>query len=119
MKKGRRILRTANSIWAGCIRDQTDFSYPATNQQGRKHKLWRRARRSGLLKNAGQGYCLSIGKVRSIAVIWTQPYPAFPVGGASARAVTVFAPVFSKVLVINLGRRYSSLSTPRGLPSPQ
>jgi beta-glucosidase len=83
-EKVRRILRTA--IRFGWLdRDQTDFSIPRYNQQGRSIALAAAREGQVLLKNAGGLLPLNKGKVRSIAVIGPNAYPAVPVGGGSAR----------------------------------
>ncbi len=89
--KVRRILRTALQFgWMD--RDQTDASIPLFNPQGRQVAL--EAARAGmvLLKNEGNLLPLDKGKVKSIAVIGPDAYPAQPVGGGSA-AVQPFAAV--------------------------
>ncbi|HEV3207193.1 MAG TPA: glycoside hydrolase family 3 C-terminal domain-containing protein [Terriglobales bacterium] len=89
--KVRRILRTAIQFgWMD--RDQTDASVPLFNPQGRQVAL--EAARAGmvLLKNEGNLLPLDKGKIKSIAVIGPDAYPAQPVGGGSA-AVQPFAAV--------------------------
>jgi beta-glucosidase len=89
--KVRRILRTA--IQFGWLdRDQTDLSIPHINPEGREVTL--AAARAGmvLLKNEGGLLPLDKAKVRSIAVIGPDAYPAQPGGGGSAEAKP-FAPV--------------------------
>jgi beta-glucosidase len=82
--KVRHILNTAVRFgWLD--RDQTDWSIPRYNQQGRQTAL--NAAREGvvLLKNAGNLLPLSKGKTKSILVVGPDAYPAVPVGGGSAR----------------------------------
>jgi beta-glucosidase len=89
--KVRRILRTA--IQFGWLdRDQTDLSIPKLNPEGRQATL--DAARAGmvLLKNDGNLLPLEKGKIRSIAVIGPDAYPAQPGGGGSAEAKP-FTPV--------------------------
>ncbi|HXM51304.1 MAG TPA: glycoside hydrolase family 3 C-terminal domain-containing protein [Pyrinomonadaceae bacterium] len=82
--KVRRILRTA--IQFGWIdRDQTDLSIPRFNQQGRSVALAAALESQVLLKNEGGLLPLDKKKIRSIAVIGPDAYPAVPVGGGSAR----------------------------------
>lgn len=82
--KVRRILRTAIQFgWLG--RDQTDLSIPRFNQQGRNVALAAARESQVLLKNEGGLLPLKKGKIRSIAVIGPDAYPAVPVGGGSAR----------------------------------
>ena len=81
--KVRRILRTA--IRFGWLdREQTDLSIPLLNAAGGKVAL--EAARSGmvLLKNEGTLLPLDKTKIKSIAVIGPDAYPAQVVGGGSA-----------------------------------
>jgi len=81
--KVRRILRTA--IRFGWLdREQTDLSIPLLNEAGGKVAL--EAARSGmvLLKNEGNLLPLDKTKIKSIAVIGPDAYPAQVVGGGSA-----------------------------------
>ncbi len=81
--KVRRILRTA--IRFGWLeREQTDFSVPQLNVAGGQVAL--EAARSGivLLKNDGNLLPLDKTKIKSIAVIGPDAYPAQVVGGGSA-----------------------------------
>lgn len=81
--KVRRILRTA--IRFGWLdREQTDLSIPLLNALGGKVAL--EAARSGmvLLKNEGNLLPLDKTKIKSIAVIGPDAYPAQVVGGGSA-----------------------------------
>jgi beta-glucosidase len=89
--KVRRILRTAVRFgWLD--RDQTDPSISRYNQAGRAVAL--EAAREGvvLLKNDGGVLPISKTKVKTIAVVGPDAYPAVPVGGGSAR-VEPFAAV--------------------------
>jgi beta-glucosidase len=82
--KVRRILRVAAQFgWLD--HEQRDLSIPRYNQQGRQVAL--QAAREGmvLLKNEGQLLPLSKAKIKSVAVIGPDAYPAVPVGGGSAR----------------------------------
>src|SRR5436190_7203194 len=79
----RGMLRTA--IRFGWLeRDQTDLSVPRFNQRGRQVAL--EAAREGLvlLKNDGGLLPLDAKKIKSVAVIGPDAYPAVPVGGGSA-----------------------------------
>ncbi len=81
--KVRRILRTA--IRFGWLdREQTNLSVPLYNQKGGAVAL--EAARSGmvLLKNEGSLLPLDKTKIKSIAVIGPDAYPAPVVGGGSA-----------------------------------
>ena len=89
--KVRRILTLAiQSHWLE--RDQTDPSIPRYNAEGRQVAL--QAAREGmvLLKNEGKTLPLDKAKIKSIAVIGPDAYPAVPVGGGSA-GVRPFAAV--------------------------
>ena len=82
--KVRRILRTEFEFgWPD--RDQQDLSIPRLNQDGRQVAL--RAAREGivLLKNDGGLLPLDKNKIKTIAVIGPDAYPAVPVGGGSAQ----------------------------------
>ena len=89
--KVRRILRTA--IQFGWLdHDQSDLSIPLLNVAGKQAAL--EAARSGmvLLKNDGGLLPLEKGRIKSIAVIGPDAYPAQPGGGGSAEAKP-FTPV--------------------------
>jgi beta-glucosidase len=82
--KVRRILRTEFEF-AWPDRDQQDLSIPRLNQDGRQVAL--QAAREGivLLKNDGGLLPLDKNKIKTIAVIGPEGYPAVPVGGGSAQ----------------------------------
>ncbi len=113
--KVRRILRKAVEFgWLD--HDQTDLSIPRANPQGSLVAL--QAAREGivLLKNEGSLLPLNKDRIKSIAVIGPDAYPAVPVGGGSAR-VQPFAAIsimegFSKYLGPGIPTYYG-----RGLPS--
>ncbi len=89
--KVRRILRTALQFgWMD--RDQTETSISRLNAEG--HQVALEGARSGmvLLKNDGDLLPLDKGKIKTIAVIGPDAYPAQPVGGGSG-AVQPFAAV--------------------------
>jgi beta-glucosidase len=114
--KVRRILRTAIRFgWFD--RDQTDFSIPRYNQQGRSVALTAARESQVLLKNDGGVLPLNKRKVRSIAVIGPNAYPAVPVGGGSARVEP-----FVATSILEGISNYLGTSVPvyyaRGLPSP-
>ena len=84
--KVRRILRIEFEFgWPD--RNQQDLSIPRLNQEGRQVAL--QAAREGivLLKNAGNVLPLDKNKIKTIAVIGPEAYPAVPVGGGSAQVV--------------------------------
>src|SRR4051794_15450390 len=83
-EKVRRIVRTAVRFgWLD--REQTDLSIPRLNQQGKRVALDTARESMVLLKNERNLLPLSRSKVKSIAVIGPNAYPAVPVGGGSAR----------------------------------
>src|SRR6266436_1406062 len=82
--KVRRILRTA-ARFGWLDRDQTDMSIPRYNQQGRSVALAAAREGEVLLKNEGGLLPLNKRKIKSIAIIGPDAYPAVPVGGGSAR----------------------------------
>src|SRR5258705_9631173 len=82
--KVRRILRT--DIRFGWLdRDQADISIPRYNQQGRRVALEAARQSLVLLKNEGGLLPLDKAKIKSVAIIGPNAYPAVPVGGGSAR----------------------------------
>lgn len=82
--KVRRILSTAVRFgWFD--REQTDWSIPRYNQQGRQVALNAARESLVLLKNDGNLLPLSKSKTKSILVVGPDAYPAVPVGGGSAR----------------------------------
>jgi len=101
-EKVRRILSTA-ARFGWLDRDQTDWSIPRLNQQGRQAAL--NAAREGLvlLKNEGSLLPLDKGKTKSILVIGPDAYPAVPVGGGSARVEPFVAVSFMEGLSNYLG----------------
>ena len=89
--KVRRILRTM--IEFGLVdREQTDFSVPRYSQESRQVALESAEKSMVLLKNEGSLLPLDKGRVRSIAVIGPDAWPARVSGGGSAE-ITAFAPV--------------------------
>ena len=111
----RRILRTAVRFgWLD--RDQTDLTVPRFNQQGRQAAL--QAAREGmvLLKNEGNLLPLDRKRVKSIAVIGPNAYPAVPVGGGSARVEPFAAVSFMEGLSHALGSGANVLYH-RGIPT--
>jgi beta-glucosidase len=81
--KVRRILRTA--IRFGWLdREQTDLSIPLLNESGGKVALEAARSSMVLLKNDGNLLPLDKAKIKSIAVIGPNAYPAQVVGGGSA-----------------------------------
>src|SRR5207249_12061678 len=112
--KVRRILRTAVQFgWLD--RDQTDHSIPRYNPQGRAVALEAARESMVLLKNEGNLLPLTKGKVKSIAVIGPDAYPAVPVGGGSARVQPFAALSFLEGVSNYLGAA-SQTYYHRGLP---
>ncbi len=114
-EKVRRILRTA--IRFGWLdRDQTDLSIPRYNQQGRSVALAAARESQVLLKNEGGLLPLKKGKIKSIAIIGPNAYPAVPVGGGSARVEP-----FVATSILEGVSNYLGTAVPvyyaRGLPS--
>lgn len=113
--KVRRVLRTAAQFgWLD--RDQTDPSIPRYNQQGRQVAL--EAAREGLvlLKNEGGLLPLNKGRIKAIAIIGPEAYPAVPVGGGSAGVQPFAAISYLEGLSNYLGTGAQVYYT-RGLPS--
>jgi beta-glucosidase len=96
--KVRRILRTA-ARFGWLDRAQLDASIPRYNAQGRAVALQTALEGIVLLKNAGNVLPFDKTKIRSIAVIGPNAYPAVPHGGGS---VTV-APFHAVSLLEGLG----------------
>ena len=99
--KVRRILRKA--IQFGWLdRDQTDTQVSLFSEEGRALAL--EAARSSivLLKNEGQLLPLDKKKIRSVAVIGPNAYPAVPVGGGSAHVKPFLAVSFLQGLADHL-----------------
>src|SRR3989449_1763150 len=100
--KVRRILRKAVEFeWL--VRDQTDLSIPRYNQQGRQVALEGARESMVLLKNEGNLLPLNKGKIKSVAVIGPDAYPAVPVGGGSARVQPFAASSFLEGISHYLG----------------
>src|SRR6267378_4025371 len=113
--KVRRILRVAVRFgWLD--REQADVSIPRYNQQGRQAALQAARESMVLLKNEQSLLPLGKSKIKSIAVIGPDAYPAVPVGGGSARVQPFAAVSFLE----GLGN-YSGTAVPvyydRGVPT--
>lgn len=84
----RRILRRAAEYgWLDSGHDQTDSSISRYNQEGRTVSLEAARDSMVLLKNDGSLLPLDKTKIKTLAVIGPDAYPAEPVGGGSARVV--------------------------------
>lgn len=113
--KVRRILRTA--IRFGWLdRDQTDTSVPRYNQQGRAVALGTARESLVLLKNERNLLPLAKEKLKSVAIIGPDAYPAVPVGGGSGRVEPFFATSFLQGLSNYLGTTVK-VHYARGIPS--
>jgi beta-glucosidase len=113
--KVRRILRTAMEfVWLD--REQTDSSVPLFNVAGRSVAL--EAARAGmvLLKNEGNVLPLDKSKIKSVAVIGPDAYPAQFVGGGSAAVKPFLAVSYLEGLVNYLGSAGKVYYHP-GIPS--
>ena len=79
----RRILRTAVKMgWFD--RDQTDLSIPLYNREGSRVALQAARESMVLLKNDGGLLPLDRSKIKTLALVGPDAYPAVPVGGGSA-----------------------------------
>jgi len=113
--KVRRILRTAIRFgWPD--RDQTDVSIPRYNQQGRKVALETARESLVLLKNERSLLPLDKARIKSVAIIGPDAYPAVPVGGGSGRVEPFFATSFLQGLSNYLGTA-AQVYYARGIPS--
>jgi beta-glucosidase len=96
--KIRRILRTA--IRFGWLdREQTDPTWPLFPAEGRALALETARASMVLLKNQGDWLPLDKAKIKSVAVIGPDAYPAVPVGGGSAQASPFVAVSYLQGLV--------------------
>jgi beta-glucosidase len=113
--KVRRILRTA--IRFGWLdREQTDMSIPRYNQQGRSFALQAARESQVLLKNKDGLLPLNKAKIKSVAIIGPDAYPAVPVGGGSGRVEPFFATSYLQGLSNYLGTA-AQVYYARGVPS--
>jgi beta-glucosidase len=111
----RRILRTA-ARFGWLDREQQDASIPRFNQQGRQAALQAARESAVLLKNEGGLLPLARSKVKSIAVVGPDAYPAVPVGGGSAR-VEPFAAVSLMEGLSNALGASANVYYRRGIPT--
>lgn len=113
--KVRRILRTsARFNWMD--RDQLDSSIPRYNRQGRRVALQAARESMVLLKNQNSLLPLSKEKIRSIAILGPDAYPAVPVGGGSAHVEPFVAVSFLEGLSSHLSEAAKVYYDP-GLPT--
>jgi len=109
-----RILRVA--IRMGWLdRDQTEYSIPRYNLQGREAALQAAKEGMVLLKNDAKTLPLDKHTIRSIAVIGPDAYPAVPVGGGSAGVRPFAAVSFLEGIANELGPSVSTYYD-RGIP---
>ncbi len=102
--KVRRILRTELEFgWPD--RNQQELSIPRFNQEGRQVALQGAREGIVLLKNDGNVLPLNREKIKTIAVIGPDAYPAVPVGGGSAQVVPFSAVSFLQGLSNDLRDR--------------
>src|SRR5436305_4456714 len=112
--KVRRILRTAVRFgWLD--RNQTDYSIPRFNMQGRQVALQSAREGMVLLKNDSHLLPLDKTKIKSSAVIGPDAYPAVPDGGGSARVQPFAAVSFLEGISNFLGSNTKVLYS-RGIP---
>lgn len=90
-QKVQRIIRTALQF-NFLNRPQLDLNIPAYNPHGAQIALQAAEEGAVLLKNQGNLLPLDRKKIRSVAVLGPDAYPAVPTAGGSAN-VTAFAPV--------------------------
>src|SRR5258706_2492713 len=113
--KVRRILLVALRFgWD--YREQTDLLITRLNWQGRQAALQSARESMVLLKNDANLLPLSKSKVKTIAVIGPNSFPAVPVGGGSAR-VEPFSSVSFLEGISNYSRDSVKVLSARGLPT--
>jgi beta-glucosidase len=113
--KVRRILRKAVQFgWLD--RDQADLSIPRYNRQGRQIALEAARESMVLLKNEGNVLPLGKERIKSIAIIGPNAYPAVPVGGGSGQVQPFQALSFLEGLSNYLGTASQTYYNP-GLPN--
>jgi len=96
-------------------RDQTEYSIPRFNVQGRQVALQSAREGMVLLKNDSNLLPLDKTKIKSIAVIGPDAYPAVPDGGGSARVQPFAAVSFLEGITNSLGSNTRVLYS-RGIP---
>jgi beta-glucosidase len=111
----RRILRTA-ARFGWLDRDQQDMTIPRFNQQGSQAALEAARESMVLLKNDNDLLPLNKSKIKSIAIIGPNAYPAVPVGGGSAGVRPFVARSYLEGLSNYLGTS-GQVQYARGLPS--
>jgi beta-glucosidase len=107
-EKVRRILRTA--IEFGFFDSpQADTSIPAYSQPGRELVIQEAREGMVLLKNSGNLLPLDKSKVKTIAVLGPDSYPAVPGGGGSSQTVPFHAVSFLEGISNYLGTKVNVL----------
>lgn len=115
--KVRRIFRTA--IRFGFLdRPQLDASAPLYNQKGREAALEGARECMVLLKNEGGLLPLDPGKIRTLAVIGPDAWPAVPGGGGSSLVTPYYAVSFLTGISDFLGSRVKVVYA-EGLPTTE
>jgi len=113
--KVRRILRLEFEMhWPD--RPQTDYSISRYNMQGREVALKASLEGMVLLKNSASLLPLDKHKIKSIAVIGPDAYPAVPVGGGSAGVQPFSAVSFLRGIADELGPSVPTYYD-RGIPA--
>ena len=109
--KVRRIVRTA--IEFGFLdREQRDLTIPRYNEEDRQVAQQGAEESLVLLKNDGALLPLDLAKVKTIAVIGPNAYPAVPVGGGSAAVEPFNSASYLEGLCNYLGSRAKVLYAP-------
>jgi beta-glucosidase len=112
--KVRRILRTA-ARFGWLDRDQLDPTIPRYNAQGKEVALQTAREGMVLLKNAGSVLPLAKEKIKRIAIIGPDAYPAVPHGGGSVTVAPFDTVSFLEGLSNHLGTAVE-VHYLRGLP---
>lgn len=112
--KVRRILRTA-ARFGWLDREQLDSTIPRYNAQGREVALQTAREGMVLLKNASNALPLSKQKIKRIAIIGPNAYPAVPHGGGSVTVAPFDTVSFLEGLSKHLGTAVE-VHYLRGLP---
>jgi beta-glucosidase len=116
-EKVRRIVRTA--IEFGFLdREQTDLGIPRYHEEDRQVALKGAEESLVLLKNEGALLPLDPAKIKTLAVVGPNAYPAVPVGGGSAAVEPFNAVSYLEGLSNFLGTRAKVLYDP-GIVSPE
>lgn len=113
--KARRILRLAVRFgWPD--REQTDLGWPLYSEEGRKLALDGARGSIVLLKNERGFLPLDDKKLKTVAVIGPDAYPALPAGGGSAQTRPFHAVSFLEGVTARLSGK-ATVTYRRGLPT--